>query len=168
MKRNNALTPLFICITAILITSCSGIRYTYFDKQKVPYTAPEETKLAKTIPAKPFLKQEENELRKKISTVQNKKAEQKNTTASDAQKKQDSSNLQQTINNLNIAKYISNGNKGIQSEKHTADDERTLIVILVVLVLVLIALVGDVIGLLIFALILLLIFFLLKYLGVFS
>ena len=72
MKHHNTFTFFLVfVITALLftismiLTSCSGVRYAYYNKQKVPYTADEETKFGKAIPAKPFLTQAENELKEK-------------------------------------------------------------------------------------------------------
>ena len=165
------ITVLLFTITSLLLTSCSGVRYTYFNKQKVPYTAPEETKFAKTIPAKPFLNQPENELNEKISLTGDKNGKQKNVAENDVQKKTASpATLGQIFNQMNIAKYIPKEYKGIQSENSANDDQRTLlIVVLVVLILVVIALLGDeLLWLLFLALLILLIYFLVKYLGIFN
>lgn len=165
------ITVILFTITSILMTSCSGVRYTYFDKQKVPYTAPEETKLAKAIPAKPFITKTESELKEKASVVQDKGGKQKTVAQNDTQKKEASpATLEQIFNEMNIAKYIPKQYKNIQSENTTHEQDRTLlIVLLVVLILVVISLLGqDLIWLLFLALLILLIYFLVKYLGIFN
>ncbi len=178
MKRNSVFTSLLlfviaillVTITSLLMTSCTGVKYTYFNKQKVPHTAPEETKFAKAIPAKPFLSQSENKLKEKISLAGDKNDKQKTVAENDIQKKvSPPSKLEQILNEINIAKYVPRENKGIQSENKThGDDQSLLIVVLVVLIIVLIALIGDILGLLFLAVLVLLVYFLVKYLGVFN
>jgi len=178
MKQNSSFTSflllviaaLLFTITSMLMTSCSGVKYTYYNKQKVPYTAPEEIKLAKTIPPKPFLSQQESELKGKLPSAPDKKDNQKNI-AGDNDKKQETrpSQLQQIFNDKSIAKYIPKQYKNIQSEKNTHTDRDLMIVLLIVLILVVIALLGDkLLWLLFLALLILLIYALVKYLGIFN
>jgi len=164
------ITVLLFTITSLLMTSCSGVRYTYFNKQKVPYTAAEETMSAKVIPAKPFLTQSENELKEKVSLARDKNSRQKNITENGIQKKAASpATLEQIFNEMNIAKYIPKAYQGIHSENDTHEDRTLLIVLLVVLILIVIALLGDeLLWLLFLALLILLIYALVKYLGIFN
>jgi Flp pilus assembly protein TadB len=175
MKRNNSfgvflLAVVLFTITSLLMTSCTGIRYTYYNKQKAPCTSSEEKKLAKTIPAQPFLSQAENELKVQVVSGYDKSSKQKNV-ASDNDKKKETvpAKLQQIFSERNIAKYIPKQYKNIQSENNTHADRELMIVLLVVLILVLIALLGDELLWLIFlALLIVIIYALVKYLGIFN
>jgi len=152
------------------MTSCSGVRYTYFDKKKVPYTASEEIKLAKTIPVKPFLNKTESELKEKTASTPDKSTKQKDVAIDNGKKKAAApASLQQIFNEKNIAKYNPLQYKNILSEKNTHEDRELMIVILIVLILIVIALLGDnLIWLLFLALLIFLIYILVKYLGIFN
>ena len=178
MKNNSTFTSFLIFVItvllftiSILLTSCSEMRYTYFNKQKVPYTVPGETKLAKAVPAKPFLTRSENELKEKNSLAGNKDNAQKKVTENSVQKKAAApATMEQIFNDINIAKFVPKDYKGIQSQNSSNDDDHTLLVVLlIVLILVVISLLGDGLLWLIFlALLILLIYFLVKYLGIFN
>src|SRR5689334_12470879 len=172
MKKNGTLTLLFaflVAVTSLLMTSCSGVRYTYFDKKKVPYTASEEIKLAKTIPVKPFLNKSESELKEKTASTPGNSSKQEATPDNNKKKSSTPAKLQQIFNEKNIAKYNPLQNKNILSEKNTHEDRELMIVILIVLILIVIALLGDnLIWLLFLALLIFLIYILVKYLGIFN
>jgi hypothetical protein len=151
------------------MTSCTGVRYTYFNKQKVPYTASEEIKPTKTIPPRPFLNKTESELKGKMASNPDKENKRKDVTADNTEKKTSApATLQQIFTEKNITKYIPKQYKNIQSENNTLMDRETMIVVLVVLILVIFALLGDVLGLLFLALLVLLVYVLIKYLGIFN
>src|SRR5258705_5726301 len=176
MKQNSSFTSFLLLviaalpftITSMLMTSCSGVKYTYYNKQKVPYTAPAEIKLAKPIPPKPFLNQEEGQLQSKLPAVQDKDGKEKEIAKDNNTKKEAApSKLGQIFQPKNIAKFIPKQPGGIQSEKKTFEDRELMIVLLVVLILVVIALLGDeLLWLLFLALLILLIYALVKYLGI--
>src|SRR5207253_2965325 len=94
MKQNSTFTSflafliaiILLTITSMLMSSCSGVKYSYFSKQRVPYTASGETKRASPIPAKPFLNQTENELKGKASSLPG-NTKQKTTAQSEPRKK---------------------------------------------------------------------------------
>lgn len=178
MKQNSTFTSilallvtvLLFTIASLLLSSCSGIRYTYFDKKKVPCKAAEETEFAKAIPAKPFLNQSQNELKEKVSTPADKNSKPADVAENNAQKKSEpaATTLEQVINEKNIAKYIPRQLKGTQSE-NDGPDRDLMIVILIVAILIVIALLGDdLLWLLFLALLILLIYVLVKYLGIFN
>lgn len=178
MKHNSSLTSfrvfpvavILFTIASLLMTSCTGVRYTYYNKQKVPYTAAEEIKLAKTIPSQPFLNKTESELKEKAASAPVKSSKQEKVTPDNSKKKEPiPAKLQQIFTEKNIAKYIPKQYKNIQSETNTHEDRELMIVLLVVLILVVIALLGDeLLWLLFLALLILLIYALVKYLGVFN
>src|SRR5688572_13429085 len=135
---------LLFTITSMLLTSCSGVRYTYYNKQKVPYTASEEIKLAKAIPSQPFLNQSEGQLKEKASSVPVKSSKPKDIAPDNGKKKTAMPvKLQQIFSEKNIAKYIPKQIKNVQSESKTHMDRELAIVLLIVLILVVIALLGD-------------------------
>ena len=171
MKHNNSFTIVVLfAVVSLLLSSCSGVRYAYFNKQKVPYKA-EETKLAKAIPAKPFLTQSENELKEKAFAIRDKKEKQK-SAGENPDRKEGASPVTpaKILKELDFAKYIPKVKQSSQSEDSTQETDRTLmIVLLVVLIIIVIALLGDeLIWLLFVALLILLIYFLVKYLGIFN
>ena len=177
MKRNTTLTSLLVTIlllsiTSLLMTSCTGVKYSYFNKKKVPYAPAEETKYAQTIPAKPFLSQSENEVKQKVSTERNKKNGKQDIITRDEEPKKASSPApwEKIFNAKNITKYIPKPYKGTQSDKDSGEMDRDLlIVILIVAIILLIALLGDdLLWLLFVALLVILIYILVKYLGVFN
>ena len=177
MKQNSTFTSfllfiiaaLIFTITSLLMTSCSGVRYTYYNKQKVPYTASEEIKLAKAIPQQPVLNQAEGQLREKVSSGQGKSNKQTDVAPDNSKKKGAPPTLQQIFTEKNIAKYIPKQLKNIQSENSMHTDRELMIVLLIVLILVVIALLGDeLLWLLFLALLILLIYALVKYLGIFN
>jgi hypothetical protein len=161
---------LFFLAAAFLFSSCSSVRYSYYDKHKVPSSAPEEVKLAKSVPVKPFLTQVENELKENYEITmppslskEPSKAEAKNTLKEIKNALQEP---QKIASGFDINKYFS-GHK-IEIKKKDGgmlDDRTTIIILLVVLILLLLAIIGDgLLWLLWLALLVLLIFALIKYL----
>ena len=174
MKHSSPITYfrsiLFFAMASLLLASCSGIRYSYFNKQKVPYTA-EETRFAKAIPTKPVPTGQENMLKEKPSATPGPGGSERNASENTGKKKSFTlPSPKQVVKDVDIAQYIPKQKQSIQSENKTNDDQRTLmIVLLVVLILIVISLLGDeLIWLLFLALLILLIYFLVKYLGIFN
>ena len=141
MKRNNffGVAVVLFTITSLLMISCTGVRYTYYNKQKVPFTASEEIKLGKTIPPQPFLNQAKNELNGQVASGPDKSSRQKDVAPDINKKAATPAKLQQIFSEKNVAKYIPNQYKNIQSENNTHEDRELLIVLLVVLILDVIA-----------------------------
>lgn len=179
MKRNTiftsflvfVITVLLFTITSMLMSSCTGVKYTYYNKQKVPYTAGDQTKLAKTIPANPFLTQSENTLKEKTAALGGKRSGQQNVSENPGQKKEIApATPGKVLKEINVAKYIPKVKKSVQSSGDGNEMDRDLaILILIIAIILVIALLGDnLLWLLFLALLVLLIYVLVKYLGIFN
>jgi len=158
---------LFLSLAAFLFASCSTVRYSYYNKHKVPYSAPEEAKLPKAIPAKPFLTQTETALRQSQPPVQEKITAKNQAPDKEAKTEITNQKEQKKVaGDFDIAKYLREHKHEISARDGSNIDHRTLmIVLLVVLILVLLALIGNgILWLLWVALLVLLIYALLKYL----
>ena len=161
---------LFFFCAVLLISSCSNVRYTYYYKHKVPYTAPAEPKFAKAIPAKPFLTQTETAL-KQSQPEAGKKMSSNSTYAKPNYKAELNKQAEQkkVSNDFDIGKYFQEHHPVIIAKDNITIDNRTLmIVLLVVLILILLSLIPGALWLLWVALLVLLILVLVKYLGLFG
>jgi hypothetical protein len=169
VMRLKTFTHSFILLlsAALLFSSCSSVRYTYYKKHKVPGAAPEEVKFAKAIPAKPFLAQAEHALKQNAEvamTVPPSKAEAKNTLKEIRSMIQEP---QKIASDFDINNFFTEHKIEIKKKDGGGmlDDRTTIIILLVILILLLLALIGDgLLWLLWLALLVLLIFALIKYL----
>lgn len=156
----------WIAVILFLFSSCSSVHYTYYNKRKVPYTAPEEVKFAKAVPSKPFLSQTETALRENPVQQKSNEAEKpvaRNQSRENSVSKQEAEKISSSFD---IQKYFSEHKFVLQAKDGGNIDQRTMIIVLlVVLILVLLALLGDgIFWLLWLALLILLVYALLKYL----
>ena len=171
MNFIKSLSPiLFFLAAAILISSCGNVRYTYYNKHKVPYTAPAEPKFVKAIPTKPFLAQTETAL-KQSQPKANEKAASKNSNIKQNIKAEltNQPEHKKAANDFDIEKYFREHRTVITANDSVTIDNRTLIIVLlVVLILALLSLIPGAIWLLWVAILVLLILVLIKYAGLFN
>jgi hypothetical protein len=166
-----AKTVMVLMTVAVLLASCSSVRYGYYTKHKVPYTAPEPVKYAKAIPVKPFITGTETALRSVPEQKKNTAPERAVAKNSERKTNAEKSEVQKVAGSLDINKILrEQANKiKVRGESGNIDDRTMIIILLVILLLVVLALVGDgLLWLLWLALVILLILALIKYLGLFS
>ncbi|HLG33241.1 MAG TPA: hypothetical protein VI757_00045 [Bacteroidia bacterium] len=161
----------FFLLTAFLFSSCSQVHYTYYKKHKVPYSAPEEIRLAKAIPVKPFLTETETTLKESPAQIKNETAKKSVAKNSDKTNVVSRPESQKIASDFDINKFFREHKLEIKKKggEGMLDDRTTIIILLVILILVLLALIGDgLLWLLWLALLVLLILALIKYLGLFG
>lgn len=161
---------LFFLLTAFLLSSCSQVHYTYYKKHKVPYSAPEEIKLAKAIPVKPFLSEAETKLKENPVQIKNEPVQKSIAKKSDKKNIVNSPEVEKPESGFDFNKFFREHKKIIKARGADGLDDRTMIIVLlVVLILIVLALAGDgLLWLLWLAVLVLLIFALIKYLGLFG
>ena len=163
-------TILLLITVAFLFASCSQIHYTYYKKHKVPYNAPEEIKLAKAIPVKPFITETETKLKENPAQIKNEPVKKSIAKKSDKKNIVTPPVVEKPGSGFDINKFFREHKNILKAKGGDGLDDRTMIIVLlVVLILIVLALAGDgLLWLLWLAVLVLLIFALIKYLGLFG
>ena len=168
MIKNIFKPVLGLAVIACLLSACSNLKYTYYNKHKVPYAAPREAKQVDAIPVKPFIAQTETALKENPQEKKNEAPEKLVAKKAGRKKSVIAPEQEKAPNGFDISKFFREHKYTIKAKSGDTIDNRTLMIALIVaLILIVLALTGDSLLLLLWlAILIILVVFLMRYLDI--